>query len=90
MTITGGGTLNGKSLADCVIYVIGTNLTIKDCIVNAKGEYGIMGKFGSEKLLISKATVTAEGKLKWGGIYLQLQGNHAGRLRYHAARRSEI
>ena len=67
MTITGGGTLNGKSLADCVIYVIGTNLTIKDCIVNAKGEYGIMGKFGSEKLLISKATVTAEGKLKWGG-----------------------
>ena len=68
MTITGGGTLNGKSLADCVIYVIGTNLTIKNCIVNAKGEYGIMGKFGSkEKLLISKATVTAEGKLKWGG-----------------------
>ena len=62
MTITGGGTLNGKSLADCVIYVIGTNLTIKDCIVNAKGEYGIMGKFGSEKLLISKATVTAEGR----------------------------
>ena len=66
-TITGGGTLNAKSQSDCVIYVIGTNLTIKDCIVNAKGEYGIMGKFGSEKLLISKATVTAEGKRKWGG-----------------------
>ena len=58
MTITGGGTLNGKSLADCVIYVIGTNLTIKNCIVNAKGEYGIMGKFGSkEKLLINPNSV---------------------------------
>ena len=67
MTITGGGTLNGKSLADCVILIWNTNLTIKDCIVNAKGEYGIKGKYGSEKLLISKATVTAEGKLKWGG-----------------------
>ena len=66
-TITGGGTLNGKSQSDCVILTWNTNLTIKDCIVNAKGEYGIKGKFGSEKLLISKATVTAEGKLKWGG-----------------------
>ena len=63
MTITGGGTLNGKSGRDCVIYVIGTNLTIKDCIVNAKGVYGIAGQDGSkEKLLISKATVTAEGE----------------------------
>ena len=62
MTITGGGTLNGKSQSDCVILTWNTNLTIKDCIVNAKGEYGIKGKYGSEKLLISKATVTAEGR----------------------------
>ena len=68
MTITGGGTLNGKSERDCVIYVIGTNLTIKDCIVNAKGAYGIAGQDGSkEKLFISKATVTAEGKI-YGSI----------------------
>ena len=62
-TITGGGTLNMKSEKYAAIYAARTNLTIKDCIVNAKGEYGIMGKFGSkEKLLISKATVTAEGR----------------------------
>ena len=90
-TLTGGGTLNAKSPSDCVICAGKTNLTIKDCIVNVKGKYGIVGYDGSkEKLLISNATVTAEGKLKWGGIYLQIQGNHAGRLRYHAARRSEI
>ena len=62
-TITGGGTLNAKSPSDCVIYVGGTNLTIKDCIVNVKGNYGIAGDEGStEKLLISNATVTAEGE----------------------------
>ena len=61
-TITGGGTLNAKNPSDCAIYVGGTNLTIKDCIVNAKGNYGIAGRNGStEKLLISNATVTAEG-----------------------------
>ena len=62
-TITGGGTLNAKSEEGCGIYADGTNLTIKDCIVNAKGLYGITGYDGSkEKLLISKATVTAEGR----------------------------
>ena len=62
-TITGGGTLNVKSQDDCGIYANETNLTIKDCIVNAKGYYGITGKDGStEKLLIKNATVTAEGK----------------------------
>ena len=67
-TLTGGGTLNAKSPSDCVICAGKTNLTIKDCIVNVKGKYGIVGYDGSkEKLLISNATVTAEGKLKWGG-----------------------
>ena len=62
-TITGGGTLNAKSPSDCVIYAGRTNLTIKDCIVNVKGNYGIAGYDGSkEKLLISNATVTAEGR----------------------------
>ena len=62
-TITGGGTLNVKSQDDCGIYANETNLTIKDCIVNAKGYYGITGQNGStEKLLIKNATVTAEGK----------------------------
>ncbi|MFC2394900.1 MAG: hypothetical protein ACFNO3_06135, partial [Alloprevotella tannerae] len=61
-TITGGGTLNAKSEESCGIYALETNLTIKDCIVNAKGNYGITGQVGSkEKLLISNATVTAEG-----------------------------
>ena len=62
-TITGGGTLNAKSEEGCAIYAVRTNLTIKDCIVNAKGNWGIAGREGSnEKLLISKATVTAEGR----------------------------
>ena len=62
MTITGGGTLNVKSEEGCGIYAWSTNLTIKDCIVNVKGKWGIIGQNGSkEKLFISKATVTAEG-----------------------------
>ena len=62
-TITGGGTLNAKDEEYAAICVIGTTLTIKDCIVNVKGKYGIAGYGGStEKLLISKATVTAEGR----------------------------
>ena len=61
-TLTGGGTLNVKSEEYAAIYAGETNLTIKDCIVNAKGRWGIAGENGSkEKLLISKATVTAEG-----------------------------
>ena len=62
-TITGGGTLNAKSERDCGIYAVRTNLTIKDCIVNAKGNWGIAGQDGSKgTLLISNATVTAEGR----------------------------
>ena len=63
MTITGGGTLNVKSEEGCGIYAWSTNLTIKDCIVNVKGKWGIIGQNGSnEKLFINKATVTAEGE----------------------------
>ena len=61
-TITGGGTLNVKSQNRCGIFVDETNLTIKDCIVNAKGRWGIVGNSGSdEKLFIKNATVRAEG-----------------------------
>ena len=62
-TLTGGGTLNAKSEKYTAIYAYETDLTIKDCIVNAKGNYGIAGNNGSnEKLLISNATVRAEGE----------------------------
>ncbi|WP_311379081.1 peptidase [Alloprevotella tannerae] len=62
-TITGGGTLNAESEGYAAIYAEGTNLTIKDCIVNAKGRWGIAGDDGSkETLRISNATVTAEGR----------------------------
>ena len=61
-TITGGGTLNAKNEKYAAICAYKTDLTIKDCIVNAKGKWGIAGEYGSEKLLISKATVTAEGR----------------------------
>ena len=62
-TIIGGGTLNAKSQTDCAIWVPETNLIIKDCIVNAKGKWGITGYSGpTNKLLISNATVTAEGR----------------------------
>ena len=62
-TITGGGTLNVNCQTNCGIYAYETNLTIKDCIVNAKGKYGIAGRNGSnEKLLIKNATVRAEGE----------------------------
>ena len=64
MTITGGGTLNAESEKFVAIYAVGTNLTIKDCIVNAKGNWGIVGgvEGSKEKLLISNATVTADGR----------------------------
>ena len=62
-TITGGGTLNAKSEGYAAVYAEGTNLTFKDCIVNAKGKWGIAGDDGSkETLRISNATVTAEGR----------------------------
>ena len=63
MTLTGGGTLNAESEKNVAIYAWDTNLTIKDCIVNAKGNWGITGEEGSNgELRISNATVTAEGE----------------------------
>ncbi|WP_315180373.1 carbohydrate-binding domain-containing protein, partial [Alloprevotella tannerae] len=66
-TITGGGTLYAESRNNCGIFN-DIYLTIKDCIVNAKGYWGIAGQDGSKgTLLISNATVTAEGE-KYGSI----------------------
>ena len=63
LTITGGGTLNVESVEDCAFYAIETDLTIDNCVVNAKSSlYGISGNSSSsEKLTIRHATVTAEG-----------------------------
>ena len=63
LQITGGGTLNAKSLDDCAVFVDGTYLYIYDCTVNAIGKlYGIAGEDGTNaSLSINAATVTAEG-----------------------------
>lgn len=62
-TITGGGTLNINSQKHCGIYADESDLTIEDCIVNAKGRWGIAGEDNSiGQLFINNATVTAEGK----------------------------
>ncbi len=62
LTITGGGVLNANSGNSYAIYASETNLTIDGCTVNAKGKYGIAGKYGlSETLTIKNSTVTAEG-----------------------------
>jgi len=61
-TITGGGTLNSNGRDGCGIYIGVNDLTINNCIVNAKGQWGIAGNRGSdEKLFIKNATVRAEG-----------------------------
>ena len=63
MTITGGGTLNAESRKNSAIWAKETNLTIKNCIVNVKGRWGIAGYGGpTNNLLISNATVRAEGR----------------------------
>ena len=63
-TIKGDGTLNTASTTSCGIYVIKSALTIKDCTVNAIGNWGIAGQNGAtnETLTIRNATVTAQGK----------------------------
>jgi arginine-specific protease argI polyprotein len=63
LTITGGGTLNAKSLKDCAIYANQTDLTIDNCTVNAESTvYGIAGDGGEkEHLTIKNADVTAIG-----------------------------
>ena len=62
-TIKGDGTLNTASTTSCGIYVIKSALTIKDCTVNAIGNWGIAGQNGAtnETLTIRNATVTAQG-----------------------------
>ena len=68
LTITGGGTLNLNSKSFCGLNVYKTGLTINDCVVNVKGDYGIVGYAGEdETLLIRNATVTAEGRI--GSIF---------------------
>ena len=66
MTITGGGTLNVRSLENCAIYMNEVDLTIKHCTVNAIGKkYGIAGSDDYQELLsIERARVTAEGTEK--------------------------
>ena len=64
MFITGGGTLNVEGGDNCAFFAMGTDLTIDNCIVNAKsGKYGITGNDGMiEQVTIQNATVTVEGK----------------------------
>jgi hypothetical protein len=57
-TISGTGTLNTEGRYG----IIAEQLTITDCSVNAKGNYGITSnEYGTEHLLIERAHVTAEG-----------------------------
>ncbi len=62
LIIDGTGTLNVNSEKGCGIYLDESYLKIRNCIVNAKGNYGIAGAFGAETFTISDANVTAEGK----------------------------
>ncbi len=62
MTLTGGGTLEAQGTNGCGILVEETSLIIDGCTVNAKGEWGLFGRYlSSETLTIRNATVTAEG-----------------------------
>ena len=63
-TIKGDGTLNTTSTDNCGIYVVRSALTIKDCTVNAIGNWGFAGQSGAtnETLTIHNAAVTAQGK----------------------------
>ncbi len=61
--IDGSGTLNANSVTSCGIYVDNSSLKIRNCTVNAKGDYGIAGSYGTETetLSVYEANVTAEG-----------------------------
>ncbi len=59
-TINGGGTLNIESLFTSIYFE--NSLVIDSITVNAKGNWGIAGAFGSYgTLIIRNSTVTAEG-----------------------------
>lgn len=62
LIIDGTGTLNVNSEKGCGIYLDESYLKIRNCTVNAKGNYGIAGAFGAETLTVTDANVTAEGK----------------------------
>ena len=62
LIIDGTGTLNVNSEKGCGIYLDESYLKIRNCTVNAKGNYGIAGAFGSETFTVTDANVTAEGK----------------------------
>lgn len=60
-----GSILKITSEIDCGIYMRNSPLTIEDCTVNTKGEYGIAGYNGNDReiLTIRSANVVAEGRL---------------------------
>ncbi len=60
-----GSILKITSEDDCGIYMLNSPLTIEDCEVNTKGQYGIAGYNGSDReiLTIRSANVVAEGRL---------------------------
>ncbi len=60
-----GSILKITSKIDCGIYMRNSPLTIEDCTVNTKGEYGIAGYNGNDReiLTIRSANVVAEGRL---------------------------
>ena len=58
--LKGGGTLNAESSTGAGI-TCAKLFVIDSCTVNAKGNYGILGRYELSELTIRNATVTAEG-----------------------------
>ena len=65
LTITGkGATLNVVSENSCAVYSNTADITIENCSVNLKGEYGFLAREDDhpESLIIKEAKVTIDGK----------------------------
>lgn len=65
LTITGeGATLNVVSENSCAVYSNTADITIENCSVNLKGEYGFLARNDDkpESLILKKAKVTIDGK----------------------------
>ena len=65
LTITGeGATLNVVSETICAVYSNTADITIDNCNVNLKGEYGFLAREDDhpESLIIKKANVTSDGR----------------------------
>lgn len=65
LTITGeGATLNVVSENSCAVYSNTADITIENCSVNLKGEYGFLARNDDkpESLIIKEAKVTIDGK----------------------------